>query len=128
MVGKKVLRDAKMRRIRAYPGQRRLHRLLHHLADLSGHGESPLAFHGIGFDEEHVATRWGPGQTYSHSGALGTFLNLAFGADFDPAQEFLNDFLCDHKFLGLALGQPPRLSAADVSAGALQAAYARLAR
>src|SRR5208283_487261 len=87
-----------------------------------------FAFHGIGFDEEHVTARWSPRQTHSHAGTLRALLDLTFHADLDAAQKFLNDFLCDHKLLGLAFGQPPRLLAADGSDGALQAAHTRLSR
>jgi hypothetical protein len=61
-------------------------------------------------------------------GPLGALFDFAFGANLDAAQKFLNDFLRDHQLLALALGQSPRLLAADGADGALQAAHARFAR
>ena len=55
-------------------------------------------------------------------------VDLAFSADFDATEEFLDDFFSDHKLLGLAFCQAPRLLAADGSDGAFQAAHAGFAR
>ena len=128
MVGEEVFRHAKTIRIRSHPGQRRLHGLLHDLADLAGHGESAFAFHGIGFDEQHVAAGGSPGQAYGNSRPLRALGNFAFAADLDATQEFLNDFFADDQLLGLAFRQPARLLAADRADGAFQTAHARFPR
>src|SRR3984885_4574382 len=123
VIGEEILCDSKIRSIRSHPGQCSLHGFLHHLADLTGHGESTFAFHGIGFDEQYVASRGCPGQTYSHAGTFRAFFDFTFGTNLDATQEFLNDLLRDYKFFGLAFGQPPRLFTADGSDGSLQAAH-----
>ena len=85
---KKFSVDPEYGRIRPHPGQSCLHGLLHHLADLSGHGEAAFALHGVGFDEQHVAAGRRPGQSDNHAGTLGALGNFAFAADLDAAQEF----------------------------------------
>ena len=51
----------------AHVGQGDLCRLLHHVAELTGQGETGLAVHGRGLDEQHVATCTGHGQTSRHA-------------------------------------------------------------
>ena len=84
MVGEKVFSNAELGGVGTNPGQRSLHGLLHHLADLSRHGGSALAFHGIGFDEEHITAGGRPGQAHSNSGAFCALGDLAFDADLNP--------------------------------------------
>src|SRR5260370_13685078 len=115
-------------RIRPGPGQCRLDRLLHDLADLSGHGEAALGLHLVGFDEEDVATGRRPGQTDSHAGALGALGDLSVDTDLDPAQELLDDLARDHQLLGLPFGDPARLLAANGADVPLQVAHAGLPR
>ena len=91
MLGEEVFLDAQLRRVRTHPGQRGLHRFLHHLADLAGHGEAAFALHRVGFDEQYVAARRSPGQAHGNAGALGALGNLAFHANLDAAQELLDD-------------------------------------
>src|ERR1700678_348363 len=78
-------------RVRSHPGQRRLHRLLHHLADLPGHVESALALHLVGFDEENVAAGRRPGQTHSHARPLHAFGDLGFHAHLNATEKFLEN-------------------------------------
>src|SRR5260370_27036803 len=115
-------------RIRPGPGQWRLPRLLHALADLSGHGKAALALHLVGFDEEDVATGRRPGQTDSHAGALGALGDLSVDTDLDPAQELLDNLARDHQLLGLPFGDPARLLAANGADVPLQVAHACLPR
>ena len=109
---------------------RRLHRFLHHLAELSGHGEAALAFHLAGFDEEHVAAGRRPRQAHGHAGALGALGNFAFGADLHAAQHvvLLHQLRRHAQLVGLAFGDAPRLLAADRADRPLQVAHARFAR
>src|SRR6188472_1538089 len=102
MLGEEILRNSEYGRVRPYPGQSRLHGFLHDLTDLSGHSKAALALHGIGFDEQHVATRRRPGETDDHARALRAFGNFAFAAYLDSAQKLLDDFLGDDQLVGLA--------------------------
>ena len=60
LLAEKVRIDSVFLRIGAHPGQRRGHRLLHHLAQMSGGGELLSATHPAGFDENDVATHRRP--------------------------------------------------------------------
>ena len=124
MVGEETFVDAKLLRIRPHPGQRRLHGLLHHLAELAGHGEAALALHLVGLDEEDVAAGRRPRQPNGHAGSLGALGNFALGADLHPTQHvvMLHQLRRYHQFVVLAFGNAPRLLAADGADGALQAA------
>ena len=85
VLGEEILRYPENGRIRPHPGQSCLHGFLHHLADLSGHGETALALHGVGFDKQHVAAGRRPGQTYNHTCALGALGNFALNANLNSA-------------------------------------------
>ena len=74
----------------AHPGERGLHRFLHHLADLAGHGEAALALHLVGLDEEDVAAGRRPGQADGHAGPLDALGDLGIDAHLDAAQELLD--------------------------------------
>src|SRR5206468_8700511 len=102
MIGKETLTNPQVDGIRPHPGEGRLHRFLHDLANLAGHGEPALSAHDVGFDEQHIASSRRPRQTDSNTGALCALSNLAFTADFDAAEEFLNDFLSNHQLFGFA--------------------------
>ena len=117
-------------RVRAHPGQRRLHRLLHHLAELAGHGEAALALHLVGFDEEDVAAGRRPRQADGHARTLGALGDFAFGADLHAAQHvvMLHQLRRDHHLVGLAFGDAARLLAADGADGAFEVANAGFAR
>ena len=54
--------DAEVVRVPAHVGERDLRRLLHHVAELAGQGETGIARHRGRLDEEHVATGAGHGQ------------------------------------------------------------------
>src|ERR1700722_8426524 len=118
MVGKEIFGHAQPVRVGPYPGQRRLHRFLHNLANLPGHGESAFAFHGVGFDEEDVATGRSPGQAHTYSRAFRAFSDLTFAANLDTTQKFLNHILSDDQLLSLAPDEPRRRLAADSANGA----------
>src|SRR5207248_10015544 len=96
--------------------------------NLPGHSESAFAFHDIGFDEQYIAARGSPRQSYCNACAFGALGNLAFAADFDSTQKFLNYFLRDQEFLSLTFGQAARLLTADCANIALQVANARFPR
>ena len=104
MVREEILRDPQPVRVRPHPGQRRLHRFLHDLANLPGHGESTFAFHGVGLDEQHVAARRSPRQAHGHTRPLCSLGNFAFAANLDATQKFLHHLLGDNQFFALALG------------------------
>src|SRR5881628_1192122 len=53
-------------RVRAHPGERRLRRLLHDVAELAGQCQRALALHPRRLDEEDVAARRGPGEPDGH--------------------------------------------------------------
>src|SRR3546814_18554934 len=55
---------------------RRLHRFLHHIAELAGGDDLALARHGDGFDRKQFATDLGPGETGGHADHV-DFLDLA---------------------------------------------------
>ena len=118
--------DAQLDRLVARVRQRRLARLLHHVAELSGQRDPALALHAGGLDEEQVASRLRPGQAGGHAGQLGTLRRLRvvlLGSE-DDFQVFRRDGA-----LGTAtFGYIHRHRAAHVRDGALQVADARLAR
>ena len=55
--------DAEALGARAHDAQRRLDRLLHHVAELAGMDQLALARHDRRFDAEQVAADFGPGET-----------------------------------------------------------------
>jgi hypothetical protein len=57
-------------------GQRDLRGLLHHLAQLSGEGQSGGAVVGRGLDEEHVTAHAGHGQARRHARDRGALRRL----------------------------------------------------
>ena len=118
----------RLRGVRTHPGQRGLHRFLHHLADLAGHGEAALALHLVGFDEENVAAGRRPGQSHGHAGPLHAFGDFGFHAHLDAAQEFLQHFARDDQLFRLAFDHAARLLAADRADHLLQLAHAGFAR
>ncbi len=86
-----VLVEAERDGVRADPGERGLHGLLHDVADLAGHGEAALALHLVGFDEEDVAAGRCPGEADGDAGTLGALGDLGVDADLDAAQELVDD-------------------------------------
>src|SRR5215472_12989142 len=128
MILEEILVKPKPMRIRADPGQRRLHRLLHDLADLAGHREPALSFHLVGFNEQDVASGRRPSQANGNARPLGALGDLGIDADLDSAQKLLDHLAGDHQLFGLALGDPARLLAAYRSDVALQIAHAGFAR
>ncbi len=54
--------DAEILDVRAHPRQTRARRLLHHVAELAGQDQGPLAGHRGGLDEEDVAAGRRPGE------------------------------------------------------------------
>src|SRR5947209_15223363 len=102
MVGEKTFSDSKVHRIRPHPSQCGLHRLLHDLTDLAGHGEPTFTAHYICFNKEHVATGRSPRKTHGNTSPFRAFCNFAFAANFDTAEEFLNDLRGHYKLVGFS--------------------------
>src|SRR5437899_3674383 len=128
VVFEELIWDGEFFSIGAHPGQRRLHGLLHHLADLSGHGEAAFTLHFVGFDEENVAARRCPSQTNSHTRTPGALGNLSIDADFDAAQELRHNLRRYYQLLVLAFSYAARLLAANGADITLQVAHAGLTR
>src|SRR5436190_14699545 len=128
VIGKEAFLNTKRPRVGSHPGQSCLHGLLHHLADLSGHGEATFTLHHIGFDEQNVAARWRPGQTHNHSRSLGTLGDFAFATNFDSTEELLNDLLGNDQLLSLTFRQATRLLTADGADVAFKISDTSLAR
>ncbi len=95
---------------------------------MSGHGETAFALHHVGFNEQHVAAGWRPGQAYHYSGAFGAFGDFAFAANFNAAEKFLNSFGADDQLLGLPFRQAAGLLPADGADVALQISHSGFAR
>ena len=95
--------------VRTYPGKRSLHGLLHDLADLAGHLEAALAFHPVGFDEQHIATSRCPGQPNCHTRATSALSQLGIHADLDAAKELLDDRAINDQRARLAFRDAPCL-------------------
>src|SRR5579864_5569343 len=123
MFRKEGLWNSELLRVRPHPGQSRLHRLLHDLADLSGHGEPAFALHRVGFNEQDVATRRSPRESHNNTSSLRTFRDFTFAANLDAAQEFLNNLGGHDQLFGLALGQTASLFAAHRTDVPLQIPY-----
>src|SRR5690242_5451028 len=115
-------------RVGTDPSQRSLHRLLHHLAELSSHGEAALALHLVGLDEEHVAPSRSPSKSHGHACTLSALSDFGVDAYLDAAQKFLNDFFGQDKLIGLAFGNTTRLLTAHRSDIAFEIANAGLTR
>ena len=123
MVGEKFFVNPKLRRVGTHPAMRGLHGLAHHVLNLAGDGKASFAFHPGRFDEQNVASRRRPGQSNDHSGPFGALGNLAFAADLNAPQKFLDDLLGHDQLFALAFRQPPRLLAADRAEIPFQAAH-----
>src|SRR6516162_4041935 len=129
MTGEEFLINPQLGSVRAYPGQCRLHRLLHYLAKLSGHGEATLALHLVGFDEKNVPAGRCPCQANRDTGALRALSDFTLSANLDTAEHIglLHEIGRNYQLVGLALRNPSRLFAADGSNRPLQVAHTCLA-
>src|ERR1700761_4392702 len=110
-----------------------LHTLLHHVAELTGHAEVPLALHLVRLDEEHIAANGRPCKANSNARPLCALGDLGINAYLDAAKELVHDLRCDDKLLALrwidcAFSDATRSFAADRSDELLEPADARLAR
>src|SRR5262249_10970012 len=114
--------------MRAHPRERRLRRLLPRVAELPGHGQSPLSRVGGRLEEEDVAAAGGERQARRDAGVGGALAHLAFEAAW--AEPAANAALVDAQDLGasLPLGDLPRSFAEDVGKPPLEVSHARLAR
>src|SRR5438093_2730255 len=123
-----ALGNPKLSRVRPHPGYGGLHRFLHHLTDLPGHGEAAFALHAVGLDKQDVATGWRPSQPNDYASALGAFGDFAFATNLDATEKLLHHFFGDHQAVVFALSQSPCLLAADGSDIAFQIANPGFAR
>ena len=120
VIGEEILRDPELGRIRPHPCKGGLHRFLHHLTDLPGHGEGAFALHTIGFDEQNIATGRSPGQTDGHTCPLRALGDFAFGTNLDAPKKLLHHLFGDDQRLGFSFRQAARLLAANGADIALQ--------
>ena len=72
-----VLGDAELLGVGAHVGERRLRRLLHHVAELAGELQLARAVHARRLDEEDLAADAGPGEAGGDAGLLGALGDLA---------------------------------------------------
>src|SRR5262249_56481170 len=108
-------------------GERGLHRLAHHLAEVAREREAAaLAGHHRGLDEQDVAADGRPGKPGGHARPIGALGDLGEEA---RAAEVLDHALWrDHERRELALGEVARRLAAAAGDLALEVAHAGLAR
>jgi hypothetical protein len=113
--------------VRPQPRQGRAHRFLHHLAELTGQRESPVAGHAGCLDEEHLAARRRPGEADGDTRILGALLHLLVEEPW-RAQHLDDDFgrHGDRRFV--ALGAATRRFPAERADFALEVTVAGLAR
>ena len=111
----------------AHVGERRLRRLLHHVAELAGDRQLARARHRRRLDEEDVAAGRGPGEAGGDAGVLGPAPLL--GEDAAAAEQLARLLAGDLDLaLGLALGDLAGDFAADRADLALEVADPGLAR
>src|SRR3569623_1675866 len=119
--------DTEQGRTAAYHGHCRLHRLLHHFAELAGGGELALARHHGGLDGEQIAADFGPcqaGDLTHRIVLLGPSVAEAF-----HAEVFLEVAALDGDLFGLGLEQNfLHHLAAQFGALAFEITHAGLAR
>src|SRR5689334_1779828 len=113
MVAEEIVADVQRSCVRPYPGESCLHGFLRHLTYLSGHGEAALALHLVGFDEQNVAAGGRPSQSDRDTGTLSALRNLCIDADFDSAEEVVDDLRRNEEFFVVPLGDAARLFARD---------------
>ena len=82
--------NAEIDRARTHIGRRRGNRLLHDVAQISGHGHPPFAGHHHAFDRQQFAADLGPGKS-RHDADLILGFRLAV-AEFRHAKKILDDF------------------------------------
>ena len=112
-----------------HPGQRGLHRFLHHRPELPGH-DQPLvaARHAAGFDEQHIAAHRRPRQPHRDAGTARALGHFRIGTESRRAEILLHHLRRHLDLFARALRDAPRLLAADRADLALQVAHAGLAR
>ena len=97
--------------IGSHPCERCGHRLLHHFAQMSGHGELLATSHAARLDKDDVATHGCPDQPNGNSGLLDAFFDFPFGAILRHAKRFVNHLRGHDELIQLAFGNAPRLLA-----------------
>src|SRR3569623_1771188 len=119
--------DTEQSRAAAHHRHRRLHRLLHHLAELTRGGQLAFAWHGGGLDGELITAHLGPCETGDLADSV--VLLCASITETLHAQVFLKITALDGDLLGLGLQQYlfPQL-AAELGAFALEITYTRFTR
>ena len=115
--------QAQLLAVRAEVRQRDLRRLLHHVTELAGQGQTRLAVHRGGLDEEHVAAGSGDRESGRHAGYRRALRRLR--GEPGPTQVLLEVGDRD-THLVRRLGQRHRHLAQDAGQSALQLTYPRL--
>src|ERR1700684_609975 len=115
-------------RIRTRPGQRRGHRLLHDLSQLSGHRELLPTAHAAGFNEHDVSAHWRPHKSDCYSRLLDALFNLFLRAELWYAQILANDFWRNHHLFRVAFGEFARLLSRNRRNLAFEVAHAGFSR
>ena len=92
--------DAQRRRPRLHEGIRRRDGLLHHVLEITGHGELAPAGHAHGFDGQQIAAHFRPGQP-GYDTDLVFLVGLA-ETEFPHPGEFTKVFRRDDNGIGLA--------------------------
>src|SRR5262249_7147734 len=120
--------DAVALGVRSPPGKRRGHGLLHHLAQMAGHGELLAPAHAASLDEQDVAARWGPSQAHGNAWPLDALFDFLLGAELRHAQHLADNLRRDDELVRLALSKAPRLLADQRGNLALEVTHAGFAR
>src|ERR1700761_3923984 len=88
-------------RVRTDPRMSSLHTLLHHVAELTGHAEVPLALHLVRLDEEYIAANGRPCKDNCNAGPLSAVGVLGIIAYLDAAKELVHDLMFYNELLAL---------------------------
>src|ERR1700732_1040252 len=113
LLAEEIRIDAVALAIRAGPRQRCGHGLLHHLAEVPGHGELLATTHAGSLDEDDVAADRRPHQAYRNAWPLYALLDFLLGAELRHAQELTDDLRRDDHLVRFAFGHTPRLFSRD---------------
>ena len=106
LLAEEVRIDAVALAIRARPGQRCGHRLLHDFTEMPGHGELLAAAHTGGLNEDDIAAHWRPREANGHAWRLGALGHFGLGG---PVEHL------DARVRGLAWADP--LLRASIASG-----------
>ena len=121
--------DAVALGVRTHPRQSGAHGLLHHFAQMPGHGELLSAAHLAGFDEDDVSADRRPDEPDGNSRLLNALFDFFLDAElFRDAERFANHFGRDDQLFRLAFGDAPCLFADERGDFAFEVPHARFTR